>query len=89
MGLSKQQQWMIGEAIVGTVVGAINPAAGIVFTFGLVGFHLCFDKNQQEVWRCPVEQTLNSEEVSKLYFCNDCPLKKAAIDVEKVAEESE
>jgi hypothetical protein len=89
MGLSKQQQWMIGEAIVGTVVGAINPAAGIVFTFGLVGFHLCFDKNQQEVWRCPLEQTLNSEEVSKLYFCNDCPLKKAAIDVEKVAEESE
>jgi hypothetical protein len=60
-----------------------------VLTFGLVGFHLCFDKNQQEVSRCPLEQTLNSEEVSKLYFCNDCPLKKAAIDVEKVAEESE
>jgi phosphopantetheinyl transferase len=89
MGLSKQHQWMIGEAIVGTVVGAINPAAGIVLTFGLVGFHLCFDKNQQEVSRCPLEQTLNSEEVSKLYFCNDCPLKKAAIDVEKIAEESE
>ena len=89
MGLSKQHQWMIGEAIVGTVVGAINPSAGIVLTFGLVGFHLCFDKNQQEVWRCPLEQTLNSEEVSKLYFCNDCPLKKAAIDVEKVEEESE
>jgi len=89
MKLSKQQQLMIGEAILGTVVGAVNPAAGIVLTFGLVGFHLCFDKNQQEVWRCPLEQTLNSEEVSKLYFCNDCPLKKAAIDVEKVAEKSE
>ena len=89
MKLSKQQQWMIGEAVLGTVVGAINPAAGIVLTFGLVGFHLCFDKNQQEVWRCPLEQTFNSEEVSKLYFCNDCPLKKAAIDVEKVEEESE
>jgi hypothetical protein len=89
MGLSKQHQWMIGEAVVGTVVGAINPAAGIVLTFGLVGFHLCFDKNQQEVWRCPLEQTFNSEEVSKLYFCNDCPLKKAAIDVEKVEGESE
>ena len=80
---------MIGEAILGTVVGAINSSAGIVFTFGLVGFHLCFDKNQEEVSRCPLEQTLNSEEVSKLYFCNDCPLKKGAIDVEKVAEESE
>ena len=57
MGLSKQQQWMIGEAILGTVVGAINSSAGIVLTFGLVGFHLCFDKNQQEVWRCPLEQT--------------------------------
>ena len=89
MGLSKQHQWMIGEAILGTVVGAINSSAGIVLTFGLVGFHLCFDKNQQEVSRCPLEQTLNSEEVSKLYFCKDCPLKKAAIDVEKVAEESE
>ena len=89
MGLSKQHQWMIGEAILGTVVGAINSSAGIVLTFGLVGFHLCFDKNQQEVWRCPLEQTLNSEEVSKLYCCNDCPFKKAAIDVEKVAEESE
>jgi hypothetical protein len=89
MGLSKQHQWMIGEAILGTVVGAINPWAGIVFTFGLVGFHLCFDKNQQEVSRCPLEQTLNSEEVSKLYFCNDFPFKKAAINVEKVAEESE
>jgi hypothetical protein len=85
MGLSKQQQWMIGEAI----VGAINSSAGIVFTFGLVGFHLCFDKNQQEVWRCPLEQTLNSEEVSKLYSCKDCPFKKAAIDVEKVEEEGE
>ena len=89
MKLSKQPQWMIGEAILGTVVGAINPWAGIVLTFGLVGFHLCFDKNQQEVSRCPLEQTLNTQEVSKLYFCNDCPLKKAAIDVEKVAEESE
>jgi hypothetical protein len=89
MGLSKQHQWMIGEAILGTVVGAINSSAGIVLTFGLVGFHLCFDKNQQEVWRCPLEQTLNSEEVSKLYFCNDCPLKKATIDVEKVEEENE
>ncbi|MBD0314239.1 MAG: hypothetical protein ICV86_15705, partial [Microcoleus sp. T3-bin5] len=47
MKLSKQQQWMIGEAILGTVVGAINSSAGIVFTFGLVGFHLCFDKNQE------------------------------------------
>ncbi|MEG4406654.1 hypothetical protein [Microcoleus sp. MON2_D5] len=89
MKLSKQHQWMIGEAILGTVVGAINSSAGIVLTFGLVGFHLCFDKNQQEVSRCPLEQTLNSEEVSKLYFCNDCPFKKAAIDVEKVEEESE
>jgi hypothetical protein len=60
MGLSKQQQWMIGEAILGTVVGAINSSAGIVLTFGLVDFHLCFDKNQQEVWRCPLEQTLNA-----------------------------
>ena len=89
MNLSKQHQWMSGEAILGTVVGAINSSARIVFTFGLVGFHLCFDKNQQEVSRCPLEQTLNSEEVSKLYCCNDCPFKKAAIDVEKVAEESE
>ena len=89
MELSKQHQWMIGEAIVGTVVGAINSSAGIMLTFGLVGFHLCFDKNQQEVSPCPLEQTLNSEEVSKLYSCNDCPFKKAAIDVEKVAEESE
>ena len=89
MGLSKQHQWMIGEAIVGTVVGAINSSAGIVLTFGLVAFHLCFDKNQEEVWRCPLEQSLNSEEVSKLYSCNDCPFKKAAIDVEKVAEKSE
>ena len=81
---------MIGEAILGTVVGAINSSAGIVLTFGLLGFHLCFDKNQQEVSRCPLEQTLNSEEeVSKLYSCNDCPFKKAAIDVEKVEEESE
>jgi hypothetical protein len=28
MGLSKQQQWMIGEAILGTVVGAINLFGG-------------------------------------------------------------
>ena len=88
MKLSKQHQWMIGEAILGTVVGAINSSVGIVLTFGLVGFYLCFDKNQQDVSLCPLEHTLNSEEVSKLYFCNDCPFKKAAIDVEKVAEES-
>ncbi|MEG4006384.1 hypothetical protein QUA41_11875 [Microcoleus sp. Pol11C1] len=89
MKLSKQHQWMIGEAIVGTVVGAFNSWAGLVLTFGLVGFHLCFDKNQEEVSRCPLEQTLNSEEVSKLYSCKDCPFKKTAIDVEKVEEESE
>lgn len=70
---------MIGEAVLGTVVAAINPWAGIVLTFGLVGFHLCFDKNQQEVSRCPLEQTLNSEEVSKLYSCNDCPSRKGRL----------
>ena len=89
MRLSKQHQWVIGEAIVGTVVGAINSSAGLALTFGLVCFHLCFDKNQEEEWHCPLERVLNTEEVVRLDYCNDCPFLKAAIDVEKVEEEDE
>lgn len=84
MSLSKQHQWMIGEAIVGTVIGALNSSAGLVLTFGLVGFHLCFDDNQEEELRCPHEQVLNSEEVVRIHFCKDCPFREGAIDVEKV-----
>ncbi|NQE38073.1 hypothetical protein [Microcoleus asticus] len=89
MKLSKQHQWMIGEAIVGTVVGALNSSAGLVLTFGLVGFHLYFDKNTEEESRCPLERVFKSEEVLKLHSCQDCPFLKAAVDVEKVEEESE
>lgn len=86
MGLSKQHQWMIAEAVVGTVVGAINSSAGLILTFGLVGFHLCFDKNEEEHLRCPLEQVLNREDVMRLDSCKDCRFKKGAIDVEKVEE---
>jgi hypothetical protein len=88
MGLSKQQGWMIAEAVVGTVVGAINSSAGLVLTFGLVGFHLCFDKKEEDS-RCPLEQVLNTEEVSRLHSCKGCPFLKGAIDVKKVEAEGE
>lgn len=89
MRLSKQHGWVIGEAIIGTVVGAINSSAGLVLTFGLVCFHICFDKHPEEDSRCPLERVLNSEEVVKLASCKDCLFKKGAIDVKKVEEESE
>ena len=89
MGLSKQHGWMIAEAVVGTVVGALNSSAGLVLTVGLVGFHICFDKNEEEEFRCPMEQVLNTEEVSRLHSCKDCPFRERAIDVEKVEEEGE
>ncbi|XZN93352.1 MAG: hypothetical protein ACM65M_11245 [Microcoleus sp.] len=86
MGLSKQHGWMIAEAVVGTLVGALNSSAGLVLTVGLVGFHLCFDKNEEEQLRCPLERVLNREEVVRLDSCRDCRFKKGAIDVEKVDE---
>ncbi len=89
MGLSKQHGWMIAEAVVGTVVGALNSSAGLVLTVGLVGFHICFDKNEEEELRCPLERVLNTEEVSRLHFCKGCPFREGAIDVEKVDEEGE
>ena len=89
MGLSKQHGWMIAEAVVGTVIGALNSSAGLVLTVGLVGFHICFDNNEEEEFRCPMEQVLNTEEVSRLHFCKDCPFREGAIDVEKVEEEGE
>ncbi len=89
MRLSKQHGWMIAEAVVGTVVGALNSSAGLILTFGFVGFHLCFDKHPEEKLRCPLEQVLNSEEVVKLLSCHNCPFLKGAIDVEKVEEERE
>ncbi|MEG3847506.1 hypothetical protein QT971_08785 [Microcoleus sp. herbarium19] len=89
MRLSKQHGWMIGEAIVGTVVGALNSSAGLVLTFGLVGFHLYFDKHPEEDSRCPLERVFKSEEVLKLSSCKDCPFKKGAVDVQKVEEEGE
>jgi hypothetical protein len=88
MGLSKQHGWMIAEAVVGTVIGTLNSSAGLILTFGLVGFHLCFDKKEEES-RCPLERVLNREEVVRLDSCRDCPFKKGAIDVEKVDEEGE
>jgi hypothetical protein len=88
MGLSKQHGWMIAEAVVGTVVGALNSSAGLVLTFGLVGFHLCFDKKEEEL-RCHLEQFLNTEEVSRLHSCKGCPFREGAIDVKKVEEEGE
>ena len=89
MGLSKQQGWMIAEAVVGTVIGTLNSSAGLVLTFGLVGFHLCFDKHPEEKLRCHLEQVLNTEEVSRLHSCKGCPFRKGAIDVKKVEEERE
>lgn len=77
---------MIAEAVVGTVIGALNSSAGLVVTVGLVGFHICFDKNEEEELRCHLEQVLNSEEVVKLLSCNNCPFLKGAIDVKKVEE---
>ena len=88
MRLSKQQGWMIAEAVVGTVIGTLNSSAGLVLTFGLVGYHLCFDKKEEEL-RCHLEQVLNTEEVSRLHSCKGCPFRKGAIDVKKVEEERE
>ncbi len=88
MGLSKQHGWMIAEAVVGTVIGALNSSAGLVLTVGLVGFHICFDKKEEEL-RCPLERVLNTEEVSRLHFCKGCLFREGAIDVKKVEEERE
>ena len=88
MGLSKQHGWMIAEAVVGTVIGALNSSAGLLLTVGLVGFHICFDKKEEEL-RCHLEQVLNTEEVSRLHSCKGCPFRKGAIDVKKVEEERE
>ena len=79
---------MIAEAVVGTVIGTLNSSAGLVLTFGLVGYHLCFDKKEEEL-RCHLEQVLNTEEVSRLHSCKGCPFRKGAIDVKKVEEERE
>ncbi|WP_293155105.1 MULTISPECIES: hypothetical protein [unclassified Microcoleus] len=89
MGLSKQHGWMIAEAVVGTVIGALNSSAGLVLTVGLVGFHICFDKKEEEELRCPLERVLNTEEVSRLHSCKGCPFREGAIDVQKVEEERE
>ncbi len=89
MGLSKQHRWMIAEAVVGTVIGALNSSAGLVLTVGLVGFHICFDKNEEEELRCPLERVLNTEEVSRLHYCKGCSFREGAIDVKKVEEERE
>lgn len=88
MGLSKQHGWMIAEAVVGTVIGALNSPAGLALTFGLVCFHICFDKKEEEL-RCHLEQVLNTKEVSRLHSCKGCPFLKGAIDVKKVEEERE
>lgn len=79
---------MIAEAVVGTVIGTLNSSAGLVLTVGLVGFHLCFDKKEEEL-RCHLEQVLNTEEVSRLHSCKGCPFREGAIDVKKVEEERE
>jgi len=79
---------MIAEAVVGTVIGALNSSAGLVLTVGLVGFHICFDKKEEEL-RCHLEQVLNTEEVSRLHSCKGCPFREGAIDVKKVEEERE
>ena len=89
MGLSKQHGWMIAEAVVGTVIGALNSPAGLALTFGLVCFHICFDKNEEEELRCPLERVLNTEEVSRLHYCKGCSFREGAIDVKKVEEERE
>lgn len=89
MGLSKQHGWLIAEAVVGTVIGALNSSAGLALTVGLVGFHICFDKNEEEELRCPLERVLNTEEVSRLHSCKGCPFREGAIDVKKVEEERE
>ena len=88
MRLSKQHGWMIAEAVVGTVIGTLNSSAGLLLTVGLVGFHICFDKKEEEL-RCHLEQVLNTEEVSRLHSCKGCPFRKGAIDVKKVEEERE
>ncbi len=88
MRLSKQHGWMIAEAVVGTVIGTLNSSAGLILTFGLVGFHLCFDKKEEES-RCPLERVLNTEEVSRLHSCKNCPFREGAIDVQKVEKEED
>jgi hypothetical protein len=70
--LSKKAQFMLAEATFTTIVGLVHSGAGILLTYGLVFFHLRFDKELS-----PQSSSIQIISPTKQSENKECPLLKA------------